>query len=49
MAIRNSLPSFVEELVSELGPSDEAEVARYSELFAVSAERCREAAVRSDK
>lgn len=42
VAIRNELDrrrlhGFVEELVSELGPSDEAEVARYSELFATSA------------
>ena len=28
------LHAFVDELVAELGPSDEAEVARYSELFA---------------
>jgi post-segregation antitoxin (ccd killing protein) len=34
---RRRLHAFVEELVSELGPSDEAEVARYSELFAASA------------
>ena len=33
---RRRLHAFVEELVSELGPSDEAEVARYSELFAAS-------------
>lgn len=32
---RRRLHAFVEELVSELGPSDEAEVVRYSELFAV--------------
>ncbi len=29
--------AFVEELVTGLGPSDEAEVVRYSELFAGSA------------
>ena len=34
---RRRLHAFVEELVSELGPSDEAEVVRYSELFAASA------------
>jgi post-segregation antitoxin (ccd killing protein) len=34
---RRRLHAFVEELVSELGPSDEAEVARYSQLFAASA------------
>jgi post-segregation antitoxin (ccd killing protein) len=34
---RRRLHAFVEELVDELGPSDEAEVARYSELFAASA------------
>ena len=34
---RRRLHAFVDELVSELGPSDEAEVARYSELFAVTA------------
>jgi hypothetical protein len=28
------LHAFVQELVDELGPSDEAEVARYSEMFA---------------
>jgi len=33
---RRRLHAFVEELVDELGPSDEAEVARYSELFAAS-------------
>jgi post-segregation antitoxin (ccd killing protein) len=31
---RRRLHAFVDELVAELGPSDEAEVARYSELFA---------------
>jgi post-segregation antitoxin (ccd killing protein) len=34
---RRRLHAFVEELVSELGPSDEAEVVRYSELFTASA------------
>lgn len=34
---RRRLHAFVEELMDELGPSDEAEVARYSELFAASA------------
>jgi post-segregation antitoxin (ccd killing protein) len=34
---RLRLHAFVEELVTELGPSDEAEVARYNELFAASA------------
>lgn len=34
---RRRLHAFVEELVSELGPSDEVEVVRYSELFAASA------------
>jgi hypothetical protein len=34
---RRRLHAFVEELVDELGPSDEAEVVRYSELFAASA------------
>ena len=34
---RRRLHAFVDELVSELGPSDEAEVARYSELFAATA------------
>lgn len=34
---RRRLHAFVEELVAELGPSDEAEVARYSELFAATA------------
>jgi hypothetical protein len=34
---RRRLHTFVGELVTELGPSDEAEVARYSELFAASA------------
>jgi post-segregation antitoxin (ccd killing protein) len=33
---RRRLHAFVEELADELGPSDEAEVARYSELFAAS-------------
>jgi post-segregation antitoxin (ccd killing protein) len=38
-AVRNELDrlrlhAFVQELVDELGPSDEAEVARYSEMFA---------------
>ena len=31
---RRRLHAFVAELVDELGPSDEAEVARYSEMFA---------------
>jgi post-segregation antitoxin (ccd killing protein) len=31
---RRRLHAFVDELVAELGPSDDAEVARYSELFA---------------
>ena len=31
---RRRLHAFVDELVDELGPSDEAEVARYGELFA---------------
>jgi hypothetical protein len=31
------LHAFVDELVAELGPSDEAVVARYSELFAATA------------
>ena len=31
---RRRLHAFVDELVAELGPSNEAEVARYSELFA---------------
>ena len=31
---RRRLHAFVQELVDELGPSDEAEVARYSEMFA---------------
>lgn len=31
---RRRLHAFVDELVAELGPSDEVEVARYSELFA---------------
>jgi post-segregation antitoxin (ccd killing protein) len=34
---RRRLHAFVEELVTELGPSDEAEVVRYSEMFAASA------------
>ena len=34
---RRRLHAFVGELVAELGPSDEAEVVRYSELFAASA------------
>lgn len=34
---RRRLHAFVEELVDELGPSDQAEVARYSEMFAASA------------
>jgi post-segregation antitoxin (ccd killing protein) len=34
---RRRLHAFVEELIDELGPSDEAEVARYSALFAASA------------
>jgi len=34
---RRRLHTFVEELVDELGPSDEAEVVRYNELFAASA------------
>lgn len=34
---RRRLHAFVEELIDELGPSDEAEVARYNELFAASA------------
>jgi hypothetical protein len=33
---RRRLHAFVGELVAELGPSDEAEVARYTELFAAS-------------
>jgi hypothetical protein len=41
-AVRNELDrrrlfAFVEELEKELGPADETEVARYSELFAASA------------
>lgn len=35
---RRHLHAFVGELVDELGPSDEAEVARYSNLIASSAE-----------
>lgn len=34
---RRRLHAFVQELVDELGPSDEAEVARYSEMFAAMA------------
>jgi post-segregation antitoxin (ccd killing protein) len=34
---RRRLHAFVDELAAELGPSDEAEVARYSELFAATA------------
>jgi post-segregation antitoxin (ccd killing protein) len=34
---RRRLFAFVDELADELGPADEAEVARYSELFASSA------------
>jgi post-segregation antitoxin (ccd killing protein) len=34
---RRRLHGFVEELEEELGPADEAEVARYSELLAASA------------
>lgn len=34
---RRRLHAFVGELVAELGPSDEAEVVRYNELFAASA------------
>jgi post-segregation antitoxin (ccd killing protein) len=34
---RRRLHAFVVELVDELGPSDEAEVARYSEMFAAAA------------
>jgi post-segregation antitoxin (ccd killing protein) len=34
---RRRLHTFVQELVDELGPSDEAEVARYSEMFAAMA------------
>jgi len=34
---RRRLHAFVEELTDGLGPSNEAEVARYSELFAASA------------
>ena len=30
---RRRLHAFVDELVADLGPSDEAEVSRYSELF----------------
>jgi hypothetical protein len=36
---RRSLSDFVDELADELGPVDEAEVARYSDLF-VCAARC---------
>jgi len=41
-AVRNELDrrrlfAFVEELEEELGPADETEVAKYSELFAASA------------
>jgi metal-responsive CopG/Arc/MetJ family transcriptional regulator len=44
---RRRLHAFVEELVSELGPSDEAEVARFRALFAeVDAENARMAAAR---
>lgn len=41
---RRRLHAFVEELIEELGPSDEAEVVRYNELFAASA-----AAARADR
>jgi post-segregation antitoxin (ccd killing protein) len=34
---RRRLHAFVEELAEELGPVDEAEVARYSEMFAAAA------------
>ena len=34
---RRRLSAFVDELADELGPIDEAEVARYSELFASTA------------
>jgi post-segregation antitoxin (ccd killing protein) len=34
---RRRLHAFVEELIEELGPSDEAEVVRYNELFAAAA------------
>ncbi len=34
---RRRLHAFVAELVDELGPSDEGEVARYSEMFAATA------------
>jgi hypothetical protein len=34
---RRHLHAFVEELVAEFGPSDEAEVTRYSDLFVASA------------
>lgn len=34
---RRRLHAFVEELIDELGPSDEAEVVRYNKLFADSA------------
>ena len=36
---RRRLFAFVNELEEELGPADEAEVARYSELFASAATR----------
>lgn len=51
-AVRNELDrlrlhAFVQELVSELGPSDEAEVAKFRALFAeVDAENARIAAAR---
>jgi hypothetical protein len=34
---RRHLSAFVDELEEELGPADEAEVAKYSEMFAASA------------
>ncbi|MGH3248653.1 MAG: hypothetical protein ACRDOI_20960 [Trebonia sp.] len=44
---RRRLHAFVQELVAELGPSDEAEVARFSAMFAeIDAENARLAAAR---
>lgn len=34
---RRRLHGFVEDLIDELGPSDEAEIAKYNELFAACA------------
>ena len=45
---RRRLHAFVEELEEELGPADEAEVARYSELLAASAAAAKTRAAASE-